>query len=99
MTGSGTAADPKRPMHAPGARIGPSAPQPGILAWSQQISDDGRYAIVEFVARDRSAFAAILADPAIKAFTKGKDKKDDIEKEFKKYKKDFDLEKFGLVVP
>ena len=99
MVGTGTAADPKRPMYAPAARTSPTAAASGIIAYSFQVSDDGRYALAEFVARDRAAFAAILADQQVKAFTKGKDKKDDIEKELKKYKKDFDLEKFGLVVP
>jgi hypothetical protein len=99
MVGSGTAADPKRPMYAPAAASSPTASRSGIMAYSFQVSDDGQYALTEFVARERSAFAAILGDPGVKAFTKGKDKKDDIEKELKKYKKDFDLEKFGLVVP
>ena len=30
---------------------------------------------------------------------KGKTSKSDVEKELKKYKKDFDFEKFGLVMP
>ena len=99
LVGSGTAADPKRPMYAPAVRNSPTAPQPAIIAYSFQVSDDGKYALTEFVARNRSAFAGILADKQIQVFSKGNDKKDDIEKELKKYKKDFDLEKFGLVVP
>jgi len=99
LVGSGTAVDPKRPMYAPAARSSPTAAQPGIIAYSFQVSDDGKYALTEFVARDRAAFAGILADKQVKVFNKGSDKKDDIEKELKKYKKDFDLEKFGLVVP
>jgi len=99
MVGLGTAADPKRPKYAPAARSSPTAAPSPIIAYSFQVSDDGRFALAEFVARDRAAFAAILADQQVKAFSKGKDKKDDIEKELKKYKKDFDLEKFGLVVP
>ena len=99
MTGAGTAADPKRPMYVPAPRTDPAAPLPAIFAWSHQVSDDGRYALVEYVARDQKAFAAILADKSIKTFAKGKDKKDDIEKELKKYKKDFDLDRFGLAVP
>jgi hypothetical protein len=65
----------------------------------QQLSDDGKSALVEFVARDMSAFTAILGDKSIKVFVKGKDKKGDIEAELKKYKKDFDLNRFGLVMP
>ncbi len=52
---------------------------------------------MEFVARDRKAFQAILNDKTIKVFEKGKDKKDDVERELKKFKKDFDLSKLGAV--
>jgi hypothetical protein len=54
---------------------------------------------VEFVARDRSAFAAILADRSIKTFIRGEAKRSDIEAELKRYKAAFDFEKFGLVMP
>jgi hypothetical protein len=94
--GSGTPDDPKRPKYAPWP---PSISQTGIIAYSQQLSDDGKLALVEFVARDRAAFQAIFNDKTIKFFEKGKSKKQDIETELKKYKKDFDLKKFGTVVP
>ena len=65
----------------------------GIIEYHWMPSDDGRYAVVEFVARDRKALAAILKDArTVKAFEKGKDKKDDIERELKIYRKDFSLE-------
>jgi hypothetical protein len=99
LVGQGTAADPKRPQYAPLSRASLTAPLSPIIGFFQQPSDDGRFALVEFVARDRSAFAAILADRQIKIFTRGKDTKADIERELKAYKKDFDLEKFGLVMP
>jgi hypothetical protein len=70
MTGAGTNADPKRPAYAPLTRTSPTAPQSGIIAYSHQVSDDGKYALVEYVARDRSAFAPILADKSIKVFVK-----------------------------
>lgn len=98
LVGKGTPADPRRPQYAPW----PPAAVPsrtGIIAWSHQLSDDKKYALVEFVARDRSAFQAILNDSQITVFEKGKDKKDDIEKELKKYKQDFDFTKFGTVLP
>lgn len=99
MAGSGAAADPKRPMYAPLPLASSQAPKPAIIGYTHQVSDDGRFALVEFVARDRSAFAAILADKSIKVFVKGDQPKGDIEKELKKYKKDFDLDKFGLAMP
>jgi hypothetical protein len=91
LTGAGTYADPRRPMFAPSAaetRIGS-----GIIEYRWTPTDDGKYAVVEFVARDRKALAPILADArTLKAFEKGKAKKDDIERELKIYRKDFSLE-------
>jgi len=71
----------------------------GILAFTFVLSDDGQHALVEFVARDRAAFQQILADSSVKSFVKGKDKRADVETEFKKYKKDFDFRSFGVRMP
>ena len=98
MVGQGTAKDPKRPQYAPWPPAAAKSPN-GIIAYSLQVSDDGRLALVEFVARDRSAFQAILADKSVTVFDRKKDKKDDIDKELKKYKKDFDISNFGTVMP
>lgn len=98
MTGSGSWTDPKRPLFAP-ATTPPPGVRTGILAYSFQSSDDGQLALVEFVAENKSSFSAILADGrTIKAFQKGKHKPADIEKELKKYKKDFDFNRFGTRV-
>jgi hypothetical protein len=99
MVGAGTAADPKRPQYAPPPPTTGNQPTSAIIGYSQQVSDDGKFALVEFVARDQSAFQAIRNDKTIKVFVKGKDKKEDIEAELKKYKKDFDFKQFGLVMP
>jgi hypothetical protein len=98
IVGKGTPDDPKRPQYAPWPPA-PADARSGIIAWSFQPSDDGKYALAEFVARDRSAFQAILSDKQLKVFEKGKDKKDDLEKELKKFRKDFDLTSFGTVLP
>ena len=98
MVGAGTPADPKRPKYAPWPPA-PATSRTAIIGFSHQVSDDGKLALVEFVAQDRQAFAALFADKTVTVFEKGKDKKDDIEKELKKYKKDFDLSKFGMVRP
>jgi hypothetical protein len=98
MVGKGTPSDPVRPQYAPW----PPSPNPSrttIMSSSHQMSDDGRFALVEFVAQDRSAFQAIFTDKTVLVFEKGKDKKDDIEKALKKFKKDFDLSTFGMVHP
>ncbi len=97
MVGAGTFGDPKRPMYAPLASQANSTSRVGILAYSYQTSDDGKYALVEFVAQDPAAFRDILANASVKHFQKGKDKPEDIEKELKKYKKDFDISRFGIV--
>ena len=91
MTRDGSFSNPRRPLFAP------LNPDPaGIVSYTYELSDDKRYAIVEFVARDRKAFAAMLSDSrVVKAFVKDKDKRDDVEKEIKKYKADFELGKIG----
>src|SRR4051794_26011898 len=61
MVGAGTAADPRRPQYAPWPTA-PAGSRTQIIAFSHQMSDDGRFALVEFVARDRRAFSAILGD-------------------------------------
>ncbi len=71
MLGTGTWADPKRPMFAPVAsQIGRD--KSGILAYYHEPSDDGKSAIVVLVAQDRSAFKTILssakANPSIQVF-------------------------------
>ena len=91
MTGAGTPDDPRRPLYAPVPTPGAPPSRDGIVAFTFQESDDGRSALVGFVARDRAAFKEILEDNRVKAFEKGKHKKDDIEKEFRKLKRNFDL--------
>ena len=106
MVGSGTAEDPRRPMYvpapaAPGADAAAQPADSGIIAFAFQESDDGEYALVELVARDPGAFKPILEDrqPHVKIFRKGKDKKEDIETEFRKHVKDFDLDSLVVNVP
>jgi hypothetical protein len=101
MVGQGTFDDPKRPMYAPSpAQVQASmASRQGILGFAHVMSDDGQVALVEFVARDRSAFQAILADTSVRSFLKGRDKREDIETEFLKHKRDFDFAHFGVRMP
>ena len=93
MTGTGSFKDPIRPLFAPT----PTAPNQ-VMAFSFQQSDDGKSAIVEFVARNPSDFRDIEADSRMKCFSRLKHKKEDVEKELKKAKKDFDFSKFGARV-
>src|SRR5262249_17522756 len=92
MIGSGTEDDPRRPDFVSPPQRGSKffKPDPnGILGFNFVMSDDKQHAIVEFVARNRSAFNQLLADkrPDVKVFEKGKAKRSDIEAELKKVKK------------
>src|SRR5689334_11694448 len=98
LQGKGTLEDPKRPMFAPAPGAAKAGARDGILGFHYQLSDDGKSALVEFVAVHAAAFSQILADPTVKSFVKGKHKKDDIEAAFKKVKKDFSFDNFGTVV-
>lgn len=63
-----------------------------------QISDDKQVALVEFIARDQKAFAPILTSRRsdVRTFLKGRNSKAEIDTEFRKFKKDFDLDRFGV---
>lgn len=93
--GEGTQNDPRRPKYAPA----PGGDQHGIIGYTQIPSDDGRFAIAEFVARDAAALDEILHDGQVKAFVKGKNTRAEIETEIRKYRQDFNLDRFGVVIP
>jgi hypothetical protein len=91
LTGKGTWEDPRRPV----------LPVAGAVNYRWVPSDDGRWAIVELELgrvtaqglKDLDA-AAAGKSAAVKVFEREKDKKADVERELKKYKKDFDLDEF-----
>jgi hypothetical protein len=95
LTGSGKRGDENRAEYLP-TEVTSRA---GIIAWSMQVSDDGKMAIIHLAAVDRNAFASILADKRseIRVFEIGKDTPDAIERELKKFKKDFSLESLKVV--
>lgn len=95
--GKGTYTDPKRPEYAPGPLTSQSVTN--IIGYSHVASDDGQYAIVEFIARDRSAFQVIFNDKTVTYFEKGKDQASVIEAALQKYRKDYTLAKYGTVMP
>ena len=96
LVGTGTAEDRRRPLHAPTLI---SASPDGIIAFTQVPTDDGKFAIDEFVAWSVKAFQANLADTSITTFEKGAQSATAIETALKKLKKDFDLVKFEVVMP
>ena len=96
LTGSGTAADPKRPKYAPW----PVSQDPnGIIGFSFEPTDDGKSAVVEFVAQNKAAFSVLLADRTIEVFQKGFASKTVIETAIKQVRRDFSLDTFGMVMP
>lgn len=96
LVGSGTAEDPKRPRYAPL----PDAQAPNdIIGFAYLPTDDGASAVVEFVARTRAGLQFLFDDQSIKPFELGRVAKDDIESAIRQQRKDFDLNKFGLVMP
>jgi hypothetical protein len=96
LTGSGTAADPKRPKYAPWPV---SQSIDGIIGFVFEPTDDGKSAVVEFVAQNRAALSSLLADKTIQVYQKGAVSKAAIETAIKQVRKDFSLESFGMVMP
>jgi len=96
FVGQGTASDPKRPEYAPWPI---SQDRDGIVACYHIPSDDGTLALVEYVAYNRAAFKALLSDSSITVFEKGVTSKKTIETALKRFRKDFDLDQFGVVMP
>jgi hypothetical protein len=102
MIGSGTYADPKRPMFAPAPSEIKPGDRSGIIGWHFEPTDDGKLAILEIVYAKRevmtAAQAALSAVPLVRAFAKGKDSKDVIEGACQALKKDFSLDRFAMKV-
>ncbi len=108
IVGAGTLADPKRPLFAPVAGQAPAdgalAPPkksegfldaPRIVAFRSTPTDDGQFAIVAFVARDRAAFQPILGNKSVlQTFDLSATKLDNVRKQVGKLKKNFDLASF-----
>ena len=99
LVGSGKHLDPVRPDFVPVHKAGDGY-NTGIIAWTQVPADDGKHAIVEMVARNRSAFQAILADkrPDVVVFERGKHSKAQAEAGIQRYKKNFTLDTFPRAV-
>ncbi|HTR35828.1 MAG TPA: hypothetical protein VMH80_08015 [Bryobacteraceae bacterium] len=99
MIGTGTEADPVRPMYTP--VISDTAPLTStpFLGFTMVQSDDGKFALVEFVARSKTPFRTILADATIQTFLKGTNSRQAAEAAFQKLKKGFSIQNFGVRVP
>lgn len=97
LIGNGTRDDPRRPMFVPSrgeqADRAKTGDRSGVIGFSMQVSDDGKFALVEFVGATPADLQHIVNSkaPGVKAFERGVAKKEDIEAEFKKYKAGFTL--------
>lgn len=89
MEGKGTWDDPKRPAFV----------RESGVPFRYQVSDDGTMALVEASPRNLAELekldSLVKKDGRAKLFQPGKDRKIDVETEFKKLKKDFDPAVFG----
>lgn len=100
LIGTGKANDPKRPMFAP-LPSEMKQDHTGILGFQMEISDDGKWALVEFVGATPKDLQDITdsVDPNVKAFDRQKTSTEEIEAEFKKYKKGFKLDAWTRLRP
>ncbi len=98
LTGSGRLGDPVRPEYVP---TGDMSSRDGVIGWSSQLTDNGKMAIVQLVAANPLAFEGLKGDKRseIRIFEVGKHRREDIETELRKFKKDFDLDSLRVVVP
>jgi hypothetical protein len=66
LQGTGKAGDPQRPMFVPasGAAAAATGDRSGVLGFQMQLSDDGRFALVEYVFASPAAFQAVLQSEA-----------------------------------
>ena len=98
LAGKGTHDDPRRPMFAPSTaeRLAnvTAGRRPGVISYAMQISDDGKFALVEFVGLTPADLAFIVNSnvAGVKAFERGKATKAEVETEFRKYKAGFTLD-------
>lgn len=101
LIGSGTHDDPIRPMFAPAPSAIDTVGRTGVIAYTYVLSDDGTLALTEFVLHDRTQVKALLnatSSANVTTFLKGVNNRADIETAFRKFKKGFNSDKFGVWV-
>lgn len=102
MQGAGTATDPKRPLFMPNFRDPAQRPDPrnasSIHSMRYVLSDDGRFAIVEIVAKDRRGLLPVINhgrnDVVVFERQRPENTKAVIETRVRQFKSDFDLDAF-----
>jgi hypothetical protein len=114
LIGSSTKSDPLRPMFVPapptatGGLAGAQSPvtspfqppnaQPNLISFQMQISDNGKFALVEFVGATARDLAPIVNSTAagVQVFVRGKDPEATILAAFQQYKKTFQFTMFSV---
>jgi hypothetical protein len=103
LIGTGKPGDPRRPMftspadkpgaNQQGAKVAISD-HSGIIGYSMQLSDDRKFALVEFVGATPADLKFIVNAnvPGVKAFERGAATKAQVEAEFKKFKQNFKMD-------
>jgi hypothetical protein len=114
MIGKGTEEDPRRPLFAPAdadrateravqqvSEETAAVSRKGIIAYTFQESEDGKTALVEYVALDRESLAPILDSKRadVQVFVRGQARKAEVEAAFRQYKRNFDTDRFRVNVP
>lgn len=98
LTGAGTDKDPRRPALIPGE--GQDRLPEGLVSWSWQAGDDDKVAILEIVARNKETLRKLTQDVRVnRVFERGKDKREDVERELKLVKRTFSLQRAELGRP
>lgn len=102
MQGTGSWDDPKRPLFAPIPAQMKPGDRSGIIAFHHEMSDDGKFALVEFVMASRGSVAPVIAQitqariTGAQVFHKGVNTRAEVETAFKALKKSFDFQKFEM---
>lgn len=97
LIGSGTKSDPKRPMFVPPPGQ-ESKDHTGILGYQMQISDDGKWALCEFVGATPKDLEVITKsnDPNVVFFERGHATLDQVLADFSQYKTGFTFAAFTV---
>ena len=94
FVGAGTAKDPRRPLFTPNPAEPLSDNARAVSYTILGVSDDGKSAIVEFVADNLKDLEPVLKAQRtdVKAFRKGHHPKAEIDQEFRRIKRDFSVD-------
>jgi len=107
MIGTGTSVDPRRPMFTPIPTQMPPGIRTGIIAFNSVESDDGKFALIEIVAANKSELASITgpiqaqlsAVTGLQMFDRSTTSASTVQSAFQLLKKNFDITQFMVVVP